>query len=118
MITAAEARQLVETSAAVVDKYVNAFEQQIRQHCQQGTRFVRASQVLTTTADYEKFSGSLGPFDQLKETPLQSAVIKEFIKLGYGAKMEIYGDKYVPRGLADDDGHGPEHQNYSLTIRW
>jgi len=105
-------------STRTVDRYVEAFDKPIKQACEKGQSMIRASNVITARADYVKFSGTLGPYDRLKVTDIQQAVIDSFVKYGFAAKMEVYGDTYVPRDLADDDGNGPEHRNYSLTVRW
>ena len=39
--------------------------------------------------------------------------------LGYVVTWQgAYGESYVPRGLADDDGNGPKHINYGMTVGW
>ncbi len=53
-----------------------------------------------------------------KPTNLQNAAVAELKRLGYSAEIRSYGAPYVPRGLADDNGNGPQHRNYGLVIGW
>lgn len=53
-----------------------------------------------------------------KMTPLQEKARDELKKLGYETVWMWYGDAYVPKGLADDDGSGPKYMNYGLKVRW
>ncbi len=109
----------METSEVEVNRVLNAIEPYIRAEAVKGKRELRFAQV-QSGIQHDKFSGSVGPFEQTKVTPLQQAVIDALAKLGYGAKLELYGDKYVPRGLQSgyDDDAGPQHQNYSIIVRW
>lgn len=54
--------------------------------------------------------------------PELSAVNQEIKNLleknGYQVRKTINGNYYVPRGLQDDNGDGPEHVNYGLLIEW
>jgi len=64
--------------------------------------------------------GSVKQFEYLQSTvtPLQKAVELKLKELGYRAEFKLDGDKYVPRGLADDMGNGPTIQNYGIQISW
>ena len=37
---------------------------------------------------------------------------------GYVVSIEQDGASYVPRGMADDEGDGPEYTNYGFHIGW
>jgi hypothetical protein len=64
--------------------------------------------------------GSVKQFEYLHHTitPLQHAVADKLKELGYRVEIKLDGDKYVPRGLADDNGNGPTIQNYGIQIGW
>ena len=70
-------------STRTVDRYVEAFDKPIKQACEKGQSMIRASNVITARADYVKFSGTLGPYDRLKVTDIQQAVIDSFVKYGF-----------------------------------
>lgn len=93
---------------------MDVLDQNIREAAKDGNRVFRTS----TAFDGESLGGSLGPHEKISVTPFQQRVIDALQKNGFSAKMEIYDEGYVPRGLADDDGNGPIYQNYALTIRW
>jgi hypothetical protein len=109
MITAKEAKQLYDQSEQEVADYLSHHvEGYVRSAAESGKRQVQIH--IDTT----------GPFEYLdqKITPFEKAVIDKLKTLGYTAKIENYGDSYVPRGLADDDGNGPSHRNYGFIIGW
>ena len=107
MLSAKEAREIVENSDVEVLKSLKMFDEQIRYAAAQGKReyFYRMGAV-------EMFLGMTA----LK--PLTVSVIAKLEALGYGVKYTFYGDSYVPRGLADDDGNGPEYTNYGIIVGW
>lgn len=39
-------------------------------------------------------------------------------EMGYNVTYAVYGDRFVPRGLQDDDGNGPMYQSIGLKISW
>jgi len=109
MITAKEAKELYDKSGAEVDVYLkNRVEKEVVKAAEGGKRIT----VIHL--------GSKGMFDHLDQiiTPLQKAVVDKLKELGYRAEIKLYGESYVPRGLADDDGNGPSHQNYGIQIIW
>ena len=109
MITAQEAKQLYNESGAEVQQFLKTeVEQKVIDAAKGGKKSVMI------------FLGAKGPYDYLAQviTPLQTAVVNKLIELGYHAQIQTYGESYVPRGLADDDGNGPEHQNYGIQIGW
>lgn len=116
MITAKEALELTRVSETHIAKCMNVLDQNIREAAKDGIRVFRTSN--TTAFGGESLGGSLGPCEKISVTPFQQRVIDALQKNGFSARMEIYGERYVPRGLADDDGNGPIYQNYALTIRW
>lgn len=109
MITAAEAVKLYQESGHEVDQFL--------EH--------KVKPVVTVAAMLGKRIAFIH-LDSIKQhghlylaiTPLQQAVVDKLVKLGYNAVIKIDGEPYVPRGLADDDGNGPTHQNYGISIRW
>jgi hypothetical protein len=109
MITAKEAKELYDKSGQEVADYLKyTVEKEVIKAAEGGKR--QATILLD----------NLEPFRHLDQviTPLQKAVVARLKELGYGAEIRLYGDKYVPRGLADDDGKGPSHQNYGIHINW
>ena len=107
MINAREARTITEASGVEVEKYLSTVvEPAIKKAAALGARsaFVYVMSIPTyqrSEPDY-KVSG----------------VIKTLLELGYRATWARYGEAYVPRGLADDDGNGVEHVNQGISIQW
>jgi hypothetical protein len=109
MITAKEAKELYDQSGQEVADYLNIHvEKEVRKAAEGGKRKVTIH--IGARTHYEQL-------DQLI-TPLQNAVVWKLKELGYHATIVSYGDFYVPRGLADDDGKGPSHQNYGIHVGW
>lgn len=106
MITSQEAKSLYDKSGAEVQDYLtHNIEKEIIRRSQGGNR------------DYTLHLGA-EQWSIPKLTPLLQGVMDELKRLGYRVKYTSYGEKYVPRGLADDDGNGPEKQNYGIEINW
>ena len=109
MINAKEAKALYDKSGQEVADYLkHTVEKEVVKAAEGGKR-----QTIIHLA-------SKGPFDHLDQliTPLQKAVVAKLKELGYRAEIKLDGDRYVPRGLADDDGNGTSHQNYGFHIGW
>lgn len=109
MITAKEAKQLYDQSGAEVDQFLkNNVERKIKDAASSGKRY--------TTVHL----GTVPQFEYLDQviTPLQHAVVDKLKELGYQAAIKLDGEKYVPRGWADDDGNGRTVQNYEVVISW
>jgi hypothetical protein len=109
MITAKEAKQFYDDSGYEVEQFLTfSVETEVMNAAKGGKR----NTIIHL--------GSKGMFDHLDQiiTPLQKAVVDKLKELGYRAEIKLYGESYVPRGLADDDGKGPSHQNYGIQISW
>lgn len=109
MITAKEAKELYDQSGAEIEEFFKyKVEPEVAKEAKGGKR--RAFIHL----------GSMDQFRNIGQTitPLQQAVVDKLRALGYRAQISLDGDKYVPRGLADDGGIGPLHQNYGIQINW
>ena len=109
MITAKEAKELYDKSGQEVAIYLkHTVEKEVVKAAEGGKRQVTIH------------LGAAGPFDHLHQlvTPLQKAVVERLKGLGYHAEIKLDGDRYVPRGLADDNGEGPSHQNYGIIVGW
>jgi hypothetical protein len=109
MITAKEAKELYDQSGQEVEDFLkHNVEQVVWKSATGGKRqaFIHL--------------GSVKQFEYLDRTitPLQQAVADKLKTLGYRADIKLDGDKYVPRGLADDNGNGPTIQNYGIQISW
>ena len=109
MITAKQAKELYDQSGAEVNEFLEyTVEPEVTKAANSGKREVRIH------------LGNLPTFHYTHTgiTPLQHAVVAKLKELGYRANIEMYGERYVPRGLADDDGNGPEYENYGIQIGW
>ena len=109
MITAKEAKELYDKSGQEVADYLkHTVEKEVIKAAEGGKRHVFIH------------LGSVKQFEYLDQTitPLQRAVVAKLVTLGYRPIIELDGDKYVPRGLADDNGNGPTIQNYGIRISW
>jgi hypothetical protein len=109
MITAKEAKELYDQSGAEVDAYLkNTVEKEVKKAAEGGKRSVTIH------------LGTVPQFEYLVQviTPLQQAVVEKLKELGYQAAIKLDGEKYVPRGWADDDGNGRTVQNYEIVIGW
>jgi hypothetical protein len=109
MIDAKQAKQLYDESGAEVTDFLkHQVEKKVTDAAKGGKRFVFI------------YLDTIGPFDHVegKLTPLNRAVVEKLQELGYRARIVLDGERYVPRGLQDDDGNGPSHQNYGIQIGW
>jgi len=112
MLTAKEAKALAEASDAHLERYLTLIEREIKPRAERGER------------KYECYVADLWVSQETymhpEPTPLQQRIIntlKAFPNC-YGVQWGASGDAYVPRGLADDDGEGPSHQNFCIHIHW
>ena len=109
MITAAEAKALYDESGQEVDNFLkSAVEPLIVSSAKSGKR---STMMYLDTIESFHYLGN-------HVTPLHCRVADKLKELGYTAEIRLYGDKYVPAGLRDDDGNGPLHQNYGIHIGW
>lgn len=107
MITAKEAREIVETSDANVLKSLEVFDKNIRNAASRGKK-----ECFFYIEGIEK---SLG-LPPLK--PLEMLIVERLKDSGFGVEITFDGDPYVPRGLSDDEGNGPKYSNYGFMVRW
>lgn len=110
MITQLEARELYDlTGKEVVEFLDNKVDPEVRRSAAAGARFTHIH------------LGTKGPFEDLDNiVPVmyKKAVLK-LKDLGYrSARIELYGESYVPRGMADNHGDGPIHTNYGIYVAW
>jgi hypothetical protein len=109
MITANEAKEIYDKSGAEVADYLKLnVEQAVKSAAEGGKR-----STIVYLGNTQHWTVS-----QSDTTPLEKAIVSRLRELGYGAVIRLYGDKYVPRGLQDDNGEGPAHQNYGIHISW
>lgn len=110
MITAKEAKVLYDQSGTEVDEFLkNSVEKEITDAAKAGKR--------TVTIYLDSYELPANGLNHIV-TASQRAVVAKLRELGYLAVIQSYGDCYVPRGLADDDGNGPKYQNYGIQIGW
>jgi hypothetical protein len=106
MINAIQARELVAESGVEADAVLKTLDPLITNAAKEGKR------ELFYFLDAERTSSNL------PSTPLNKMVLSKLGTLGFSANMSWHGVSYVPRGLADDDGNGPQHKNFGYLIRW
>jgi hypothetical protein len=106
MLSAKEALELYNNSLYTLQKYLDEnFHSGIRQAAMDGKR-----------RDFHNMGAEEHNLPEL--TPLEKKVLEELGKLGYTHHYMFYGDSYVPRGLADDDGNGTSYKNYGIVVKW
>lgn len=106
MLTAKEALEIYNSSLHTLEKYLNDnFHSGIRQAASNGLR---------------RYVHGMGAEEhRLPElSALEKKALEELGKLGYCAQYLFYGEAYVPRGLADDEGNGPSYRNYGIVVTW
>lgn len=106
MITAQEAKALYDKSGAEIQDYLtHNIEKQIVNQSESGKR---------------EYIHHLGSYEHglPKMSPLLEDIMEELRRLEYRVMYVNFGAKYVPRGLAEDDGTGPLFQNYGFIISW
>lgn len=106
MITAKEARRIAVTSGVNVAKEVNKIEPAIRAAAEDGKTCVI------------HFIDAIRVHNDVIPTALQNRVMAHLSELGYNVIISTYGDKYVPKGLSDDNGDGPLYINYGYVMSW
>ena len=106
MLSAKEALELYNSSLHTLQKYLDEnFHSGIRQAAMNGAR-----QYIHHMGAEEHILPEL--------TPLEKKALEELGKLGYTHQYIFYGERYVPRGLADDNGDGPGYKNYGIVVKW
>ena len=108
MITAAQAKNLYDESGVRVDNYLNkTIAPEIEKAAKAGKRSVFIH------------VGSEPPYgSKALQAPLHTSTMMKLTGLGYKVSWGTDGDPYVPRGLADDYGEGPEYTNVGIHISW
>ena len=53
-----------------------------------------------------------------RPTSLQNRIMHVLYDVGFQVRFDTDKTSYVPRGLADDDGNGPEYINWCIHIKW
>ena len=109
MITAEQAKKLYDESGVAVDSYLNrSIAPEIEKAAKAGKRSVFIH------------VGSEPPYGSTKtlKEQLHSSTMMKLTELGYKVKWDTDGAPYVPPGLADDYGEGPEYTNVGIHISW
>jgi len=107
MISAKEAKALVESSEERVLQVMKMLGGQIEYRAMRGQQ-----EYLYSFGDKEVLGGLPEMNNEVK------AVVNKLIAEGYKVNYCFHGERYVPRGLSDDDGNGPEHSQYGVLIKW
>jgi hypothetical protein len=110
MITASEAFSLVEASNSTIDKMLKILDPKIRAAAEKGQRQLPVFE--------EGWWDSVPSMSNIKPSPKQDRLIAALANHGFSARLENHGGVYIPKGLADDDGNGPEYVNACIVIRW
>jgi putative transposon-encoded protein len=109
MISAKEAKELYDQSCTEVEAFLKqTVEPKVTEAAKRGHRHVFIH--LDASASFEILDKMV--------TPVQNSAMVKLKELGYQAQVTFDGEKYVPRGLANDDGSGPLYQNYGIQIGW
>lgn len=108
MIDAKSAKQLYDQSEGQVQTYLDTkLDKAIKDAAAAGKRSIFHDM------------GSEEVFRTVEPTPIQKQIMVKLTELGYTVKfVPKHGDKYVPRGLANDNESGPSYQNYGIQINW
>lgn len=110
MITAKEAVALFDHAGKEVDDYLKyTVEPKVVKAAETGNRNVTI--FLGSVA--VSCNNLYGIVDKIT-----IAAKAKLTELGYIADIYTYGEAYVPKGLSNDDGRGPQHKNYGLHIKW
>ena len=109
MINAKEAKALYDKSGQEAAAYLkNTVEPEVTRAATAGKRKVFIH-LGATQFEFEM---------RVKITSVHQGVVEALKELGYVVSIGQDGASYVPRGLADDDGDGPEYTNYGFHIGW
>ena len=110
MISVEEARKLSEANDKHFNHLIDAIGTAIKNAAEKGERV------------YHCYISGLWEAKSISYLPVengpQSKVINKLRSYGYVAQLVTDGDRYVPRGLADDNGDGPEHINHVIEVKW
>jgi hypothetical protein len=107
MITAKEAKEISDMSDLKVQNLIKSnIEYQIRKAAEAGLCKVFI------------FCQNEPTYMNIKATAFEKRVMMELTKLGFMAQFGRDGAPYVPPGLANDLGEGPQHQNCGYHISW
>ena len=109
MITAAQAKNLYDESGVEVDSYLNkTIAPKIEKAAKTGKRTVFID--VGSEPQYRSINAL--------QTPLHTSTMMKLIELGYKVRWGTDGAPYVPLGLIDDYGQGPEYINVGIHISW
>lgn len=110
MITAKEAKQIVDESGVEADAIINnTIDKLVRDAAAKGQR-----NVFLNLGAAETFSIS-----RVTPTAIQTQIMDKLGALGYRVQfVRGQGAPYVPPGRMDDFGEGPKYQNYGIAIHW
>jgi hypothetical protein len=110
MITAKQARDNVENSNTYLQVFFEKIDYLIDTASKEGRTQVHLD--IIGLCDCVKVGSHILP------NAKQVRIMDELKSIGYNADLESWGDHYVPRGLQDDHGNGPNHVNLAILVRW
>lgn len=109
MITASQARAIIQESDLEVERILSLLDVKIRGAAKEGKRIYAAYNEAPWQSEEV--------YVPVSTSPLQSKIISRLKLLGFGAGI-FTDNQYVPPGLADSDGGGPMHSNRVLKVSW
>lgn len=115
-VSAKQARSLVEESEQYVDKFIRSIDSLILAASKDGKNSIRVDELHGVEFYCCKPTTSFATTH--KSSPLLASIVKHYKKQGFVASVEVVGDAYVPRGLANELGEGEPYQTTSLNITW
>lgn len=110
MINATTARQLVEESEIAIEQMLNSLDMKIREQAIKG----QTEYVIYDEGWYESAPCGSPP----NKTHKHRALVDKLQRHGFSVTFGAISSSYVPKGLMNDDGSGPEYKNYGITVRW
>ena len=115
-VSAKQARSLVEESDQYVDKFIRSIDNLILTASKDGKNSIRVDELHGVEFYCCKPTTSFATTH--KSSPLLILIVQHYKKQGFSASVEVFGDTYVPKGLANDMGEGEPYQSTSLCITW
>lgn len=115
-VSAKKARSLVEDSEQYVDKFIRSIDNLILTASKDGKNSIRVDGLHGVEFYCCKPTASFATTH--KSSPLLISIVKHYKKQGFVASVEVVGDAYLPRGLANELGEGEPYQATSLNIMW
>ena len=109
-ITAKEALDLYETSDVAAKPILDKLDADIRQAAAAGKR-----ELICTGKKLTEIAVTNTP---VEPNALQAKVIAELKRAKFRVKWGQIGEPFVPKALQTDNGDGPLHANWGISMEW